>query len=156
MFRLPQTPSATSAAPAIQAEPPVTTHEASMDEGSICDHSTIHRDGGTRHVRRIRRSNKGDHVSDLLRCRQAFDRYRRHQRRFVCLRVGETCEHARIRSTRIDYVYPDSTPRAFQCTGLCQPFHRRFAGHTNDRPPPPDPSTAHPTIHTPPHTTTPH
>src|SRR5260370_8831012 len=110
MFRLPQTPSATSAAPAIQAEPPVTTHEASMDEGSICDHSTIHRDGGTRHVRRIRRSNKGDHVIALLRCLHAFDRYRRHQPRFVCLRVGDNCEHARIRITRIADSYPLSTP----------------------------------------------
>src|SRR5271169_2280266 len=35
------------------------------------DHPSIHRDGGTSHVRRISRRDKGDHMRDLLRCCQA-------------------------------------------------------------------------------------
>src|SRR5882762_7522723 len=106
--------------------------EAALE--SVSDHSSVHWDGGASHVRSICRSNKGDHVSDLLRCGQALDGYCRYERRFVFICVGEACEHARIRCARSDYVYPNSSPRDFQCGGLCQPFHRMFAGHINGRP----------------------
>src|SRR5260370_6160359 len=36
--------------------------------GSVSEHAPIYWDGGTRDVRRICRSNEGDHMSDLLRC----------------------------------------------------------------------------------------
>src|SRR5713101_6179225 len=52
-------------------------------EALASDHASIHWDGGTSHVRRICRSNKGDHMSDLLRCCQALDGYRRDERRFI-------------------------------------------------------------------------
>src|SRR6476620_5291134 len=38
-----------------------------FDEGLVGDHSSVHRDGSASHVRSICRSNKGDHVSDLMR-----------------------------------------------------------------------------------------
>src|SRR5580693_1663114 len=34
----------------------------------VCNHPSIHWDGGTSHVRRICRCDKGDHVSNLLWC----------------------------------------------------------------------------------------
>src|SRR5229473_1832881 len=100
----------------------------------VRDHSTIHRDEGASHVRSICRSNKGDHMSDLLRCCQTLDGYCRDQRRFVFICTGEACEHSRIRSARSDYVYPNSGPGDFQRGGLRQPLHRMFAGHINGRP----------------------
>src|SRR6266850_4927129 len=96
--------------------------------------SSIHRDRGASHVRRIRRTHKGDHVSDLLRCCQTLEGHCRDERGLVFICVGEAREHARIRSAHSDYVYPNSSPRDFQCSGLCQSFHRMFAGHINGRP----------------------
>src|SRR5229473_1955492 len=60
--------------------------------GLVGDHSSVHRDRGASHVRRICRSNKGDHVSDLLRFCQTLDRYCRDQRRFVFICTGEGVE----------------------------------------------------------------
>src|SRR6266849_4556356 len=102
-----------------------------MRSDLISDHSTIHWDGGTGHVRRICRSDKGDHMSDLLRFCETFEWHSRDECSFVCIRIGEACEHARIRGARGDYVYPNSGPCDFQRGGLCQPFHRMFASYIN-------------------------
>jgi|SRR6516164_1117151 len=61
-------------------------------------------------------------MRDLLRCRQTLNGYCRDERGFVFICVGEACEHTRIRSARSDYVYPNSCPRDFQCSGFCQPL----------------------------------
>jgi hypothetical protein len=41
----------------------------------VRDHPSIHWDGGTSHVRRICRSDKGDHMSDLLGCCELYLSY---------------------------------------------------------------------------------
>src|SRR5258706_3876050 len=105
-----------------------------FDEDLVGDHSSVHRDGSASHVRSICRSNKGDHASDLLRFCQTLDGYCRDQRQFVFICTGEAGEHSCIRSTRSDYVYPNSGPGDFQRGGLRQPLHRMFAGHINGRP----------------------
>src|SRR5439155_14994400 len=97
----------------------------------VRDHPSIHWDGGTSHVRRICRSDKGDHMSDLLWCCETFDWHGRDERRFIFICVGEACEHTRIRSPRSDYVYPNSGPCDFQRRGFSQPFHRMFASYIN-------------------------
>src|SRR5712691_9979688 len=97
----------------------------------VRDHPSIHWDGGTSHVRRICRSDKGDHMSDLLWCCETFDWHGRDERRFIFICVGEACEHTRIRSARSDYVYPNSGPCDFQRRGFSQPFHRMFASYIN-------------------------
>src|SRR4029077_19140204 len=129
MFRLPQSPSATSAAPAIETQPPATAHETAME--LVSQLSSIHRDRGASHVRRVCRTHKADQVSDPLRCCQTRERNMRDEGCLILIRVGEACEHARIRSAHSDDVYPNSSPRDFQCSGFCQPFHRMFAGHIN-------------------------
>src|ERR1700694_3636609 len=97
----------------------------------VRDHPSIHWDGGTSHVRRIGRSDKGDHMSDLLWCCETFDWHGGDERRFIFICVGEACEHTRIRSARSDYVYSNSGPCDFQCSGLRQSFHCMFAGYIN-------------------------
>jgi hypothetical protein len=57
-------------------------------EDLASDHPSIHRDGGASHVRSICRSDKGDHVSDLLRCCQTFDGYRRDKRGLILICVS--------------------------------------------------------------------
>src|SRR5713226_6871382 len=106
----------------------------------VRDHPSIHWDGSTRHVRRICRSDKGDHVSDLLRFCQTLDGYCRDQRQFVFICTGEAGEHSCIRSTRGDYVYSNSGARDFQCSGFCQALYRMLAGHVNGRSGSPDAS----------------
>src|ERR1700730_15839090 len=96
--------------------------------------SSIHRDRGASHVRRVCRTHKSNHVSDLLRGCQTLERYGRHERRLILVCAREACEHARICSAHSDYIYANSSPRDFQCSGLCQPFHCMFAGHINGRP----------------------
>src|SRR5260221_5644297 len=71
----------------------------------VRDHPSIHWDGSTRHVRRICRSDKGDHVSDLIRFCQTLDGYCRDQRQFVFIVTDKAGEPSGIRSTRTDYVY---------------------------------------------------
>src|SRR6267143_1007696 len=105
-----------------------------MQNDLISDHPSIHWDGGTRHVRRICRSDKGDYMSDLLWCCETFHWHGRDERRFVLICVGEACEHSRIRSARSDYVYPNSGPGDFQRGGLRQPLHRMFASYINGCP----------------------
>src|SRR5258706_1825096 len=97
----------------------------------VRDHPSIHWDGGTRHVRRICRSDKGDHMSDLLWCCETFHWHGRDERRFVLICVGEACEHTRICSARSHHIYADTGARDFQCSGLCQPFYRMFASYIN-------------------------
>src|ERR1700720_331383 len=97
----------------------------------VRDHPSIHWDGGTRHVRRICRSDKGDHMSDLLWCCETFHWHGRDERRFVLICVGEAREHTCIRCAYSDYVYSDSSPCDFQRGGFCQPLHRMFAGYVN-------------------------
>src|SRR4029077_13558411 len=92
----------------------------------VSELSSIHGDRGTSHVRRIWRSNEGDHVSDLLRCCQTLEGYCRDERRLVLICVGEAGEHARIGSAHSDDVYPNSSSCDFQCGGLCQSFHCMF------------------------------
>src|SRR5258708_28143956 len=104
-----------------------------FDEGLVGDHSSVHRDGSASHVRSICRSNKGDHVSDLIRFCQTLDGYCRDQRQFFFICTGEACEHSCIRSTRSHYVYPNSGARDFQCSGFCQALYRMLAAHVNGR-----------------------
>src|SRR5260370_8786364 len=80
----------------------------------VRDHPSIHWDGGTRHVRRICRSNKGDHMSYLLRCSETFHGHAAYNRRSVLICVGEACVHTCIRCACSDYVYSYSAPRALQ------------------------------------------
>src|SRR2546426_664225 len=49
-------------------------------------------------------------MSDLLRCCETFDWHGRDECSFIFICIGEACEHARIRSARSDYVYPNSGP----------------------------------------------
>src|SRR5712671_6974625 len=109
-------------------------------EGLVGDHSSVHCDGSASHVRSICRSNKGDHVSDLIRFCQTLHGYCRDQRQFVFICTGEAGEHSCIRSTRSDYVYPNSGARDFQCSGFCQALYRMLAGHVNGRSGSPDAS----------------
>src|SRR5712692_10352206 len=97
----------------------------------VRDHPSIHWDGGTSHVRGICRSDKGDHMSDLLWCCETFHWHGRDERRFVLICVGEACEHTRICSARSHHIYADTGARDFQCSGLCQPFYRMFASYIN-------------------------
>src|SRR5229473_4975716 len=99
----------------------------------VRDHPTIHWDGRTSHVRRICRSDKGDHMSDLLWCCETFHWHGRDERCFVLICVGEACEHTRIRSARSHHIYAHTGARDFQCSGLCQPFHRMFASYIDGR-----------------------
>src|SRR6266852_8456758 len=57
--------------------------------------SSIHRDRGASHIRRVCRTHKSDHVSDLLWCCQTLEGYCRDERRLILICVGEACEHAR-------------------------------------------------------------
>src|SRR6266849_3498337 len=100
----------------------------------VRDHPSIHWDGGTSHVRGICRSDKGDHMSDLLWCCETFHWHGRDERRFVLICVGEACEHTRICSARSHHIYADTRARDFQCRGLCQPFHCMFASYINGCP----------------------
>src|SRR2546426_12017665 len=70
-------------------------------------------------------------MSDLLRCCETFDWHGRDECSFIFICIGEACEHARIRSARSDYVYPNSAPCDFQCCGFGHSFHRMFAGYVN-------------------------
>ena len=103
-------------------------------------HSSIHRDRCTGHVRRVCRSDKGDHMSDLLRCRHSFDRYRRDERRLIFICAGEARKHTGVRSAWSNYVYPHSGARDFQCSGFCQALYCMFASHINGRSGSPDAS----------------
>src|SRR5713226_3493464 len=105
--------------------------EAAFHAGLVGNHASVHRDGGTSHVRSICRSNKGDHVSDLLWCCETFHWHGRDERRLILICVGEACEHTRICSARSHHIYAHAGSRDFQCSGLCQPFHRMFASHIN-------------------------
>src|SRR5216683_5192431 len=97
----------------------------------VRDHPSIHWDGGTSHVRGICRSDKGDHMSDLLwRC-ETFHWHGRDERRFIFICVGEACEHTRICSARSHHIYAHTGSRDFQCSGFCHSFHRMFASHIN-------------------------
>src|SRR5690349_7771950 len=97
----------------------------------VRDHPSIHWDGGTRHVRRIWRSDKGDHVSDLLRCCETFHGHGGDERRFIFICIGEACEHTCICCAYSDCIYSDSSPCDFQRGGFCQALHRMFAGYVN-------------------------
>jgi len=84
----------------------------------VSQHPSIHWDGGTSHVRRICRSNKGDHMSDLLWCCETFDWHGRDERRFIFICVGEACEHTRICSARSHHINAHTGARDFKCGGL--------------------------------------
>src|ERR1700693_2737241 len=101
---------------------------AVIKEDLARDHASTDGDGGTCHIRRILRSNKGDHVSDLLRRCQTLDGYRRDERRFILICAGEAREHTGVCSAWSDYVYPNSAPCDFQRRGFCHYFHRMIAG----------------------------
>src|SRR5438552_12226487 len=74
----------------------------------VRDHSSIHGDGGACHVRRICRSDKGDHMSDFLWCCETFDWHGRDERRLIFIGVGEACEHTRICSARSHHIHADT------------------------------------------------
>src|ERR1700682_2459609 len=97
----------------------------------VRDHPSIHWDRGTRHVGRTCRSDKGDHMSDLLWCCETFDWHGRDERRFIFTCVGEACEHTRICSARSHHIHAHTGARDFKCSGLGQPFHRMFASYIN-------------------------
>src|SRR5216684_2064362 len=102
-----------------------------FDEGLVGDHSSVHRDGSASHVRSICRSNKGDHMSDLLRFCQTFDWHSRDECSFIFVCVGEACEHTRICSARSHHINAHTGALDFKCSGLCQPLHRMFASYIN-------------------------
>jgi len=78
-------------------------------------------------------SNKGDHVSDLIRFCQTLDGYCRDQRQFVFICTGEAGEHSCIRSTGAT-TFTRTPVRRLPARRTSSALHRMFAGHVNGRP----------------------
>src|SRR5258708_19507710 len=97
----------------------------------VRQHPSIHRDGRAGHVGSVCGGYKDDDMSDLLRCCETLDWHGRDECGLIFIRIGEACEHARIRSARSYYIYAHTGSRDFQCSGLCQSFDRMFTRHVN-------------------------
>src|ERR1700722_13174643 len=97
----------------------------------VSQHSSIHWDRRTGHIRGVRGGDKDDYVSDLLRLSETFDRHGRDKCSLIFICTAEACEHTRVRSARCHYVYANTGPCHFQSGGLGYSFHRMFTPHVN-------------------------